>query len=176
MNKQKLSQLLDLIFLPVLLGILGLVLLIAPDAASALTGKIFGWFMILAGVCSAIDTLLRWPRSGITKIVITILAFLLGGYVLSNPLVLSMNMGRLAGIILVIQGINSLMSQRKISAIVTLTAAVILLFAPMTASRLVFRLLGLVLIVIGAVNLIARLRAAQLLEEPEDPNIIDADP
>ena len=51
---------------------------------------------------------------------------------------------------------------------------VALVLLPMTASRLVFSLAGLVVLVVGVVMLLDRLRNRRRLEASSDPNIIDA--
>ena len=53
-------------------------------------------------------------------------------------------------------------------------AGVVLILLPMTTSRLMFSLCGLVVLIIGIVMLLDRLRDRKRLNEPEDPNIIDA--
>ncbi len=50
----------------------------------------------------------------------------------------------------------------------------ILLLLPMTTSRLVFSLCGLVVLGLGIVMLLERLRLRRLLDEGDDPDIIDA--
>jgi DNA-binding protein len=45
---------------------------------------------------------------------------------------------------------------------------------PLSASRLVFTLAGLVLMVLGVMEIIIRARGRQYLDAGDDPNIIDA--
>ena len=164
--------------MPLLLALLGLALLLAPNAASALASKVLGWILIAWGVGSAIVTITGWPASGIRGIIVTILLIGIGIYLSRNPLALAANLGKLAGIFLVIQGGISLLDRRgaRVLPIVTLAVGIFLLLFPMTLSKLLFRILGLVLQVSGLGNLLARLRLTKALQEPDDPNIIDAAP
>ena len=50
----------------------------------------------------------------------------------------------------------------------------ILILLPMTTSRVVFSICGLVVLLIGIVMLVDRIRKRRLLEPKDDPNIIDA--
>ena len=50
----------------------------------------------------------------------------------------------------------------------------VLILMPMSASRLVFTLCGIAVLVIGVVMLLDRIRGRRLLDEGDAPNIIDA--
>lgn len=186
-DRKKWSNLINLLLLPAFLVVLGLILLFNPDAASALVSKVLGWCLVIAGAVSAIVTLTGWPAKGVSRIITTAVLLILGAYLLANPLALAANLGKLLGIVLMIQGIRGLWEAWNLAgaalpfkpnfwlALATLAVGIILLVFPMTTSRLVFRLCGIVLVVIGAVNLITRLRTYPRLDGPQDPNIIDAD-
>lgn len=187
-NKIKWSNLINLLLLPAVLVILGLVLIFNPDAASALVAQILGWCLIGGGVISAIVTLTGWPLNRISRLLTTILLLALGGYLLSHPLSLAASLGKLLGLVLIIQGGRGLWESYQLKnafrafrpnlwlALATLVIGVILVLFPMATSRLVFGLCGIVLVIVGAVNLVTRLRTYQALQEPDDPNIIDAAP
>ena len=59
-------------------------------------------------------------------------------------------------------------------AVVTAAIGAILILLPMTTSRVVFSICGLVVLLIGIVMLVDRIRKRRLLEPKDDPNIIDA--
>ena len=61
---------------------------------------------------------------------------------------------------------------KKYKKLLIVTSILILL--PMTASRLVFTLCGIAVLVIGGVMLLDRIRGRRWLHEGDDPNIIDA--
>ena len=48
------------------------------------------------------------------------------------------------------------------------------LFIPLSVSRFVFSLCGLVVLIAGVMMLLDNLRGHKQLNEPKDPNIIDA--
>ena len=58
---------------------------------------------------------------------------------------------------------------------VTLIAGIVLLLLPKTLINTILGFAGLVLIVIGAINLIDKLRHGNRITDGSDPNIIDAD-
>lgn len=185
-NRKKWSNLINLLLMPAVLAVLGLVLLCNPDAASILIAKVLGWCLVAAGAVSAIVTVAGWPLKRVSRIITTAVLLALGGWLLSNPLALAENLGKLAGLVLIIQGGRGLWEAWKLAgaarafksnfwlALATLAVGAFLFVFPMTTSRVVFRLCGVVLVVLGAVNLITRLRTYQRLEGPDDPNIIDA--
>ena len=57
MKKSDAATLGKLLLTPVLMIILGIALILRPDSASALVGKILGWVFILAGVAMAVESL-----------------------------------------------------------------------------------------------------------------------
>jgi len=50
----------------------------------------------------------------------------------------------------------------------------VLILLPMTASRLVFTLCGIAVLVIGGIMFFDRIRGRRWIHEGDDPNIIDA--
>lgn len=188
MNCKKWTNLINLLLLPAILVILGLVLLVDPDAASALAAKILGWCLIGAGIISGIVTLTGWPVKRVSRIITTALLLILGGSLLADPLALAASFGKLLGLVLIVQGARGLWEAQKLKnafhpfksnlylALATLAGGILLIAFPMTTSRLVFRLCGIVLVILGAVNLITRLRTYPALDKPDDSDIIDAAP
>ena len=181
MNKKQIKNLLELLLVPVLLMVLGLVLLVNPDSASVLIAKIIGWGLVIVGAGKALSNL---PAGGSARVGSWLWAagFLIFGiYILKNPLILAKSVGRILGILLIIDGVHDLYAAHKqtrklpISDILTAAIGAVLLFLPMTTSRLFFSICGLVLLCIGGALLFDRLRGYKKLEEPEDSNIIDAD-
>ena len=49
MKKQDIGLLVRLMLTPVLLAVLGVVLVLRPDSASALIAKVLGWLLVLLG-------------------------------------------------------------------------------------------------------------------------------
>lgn len=178
MKNSKWTDFISTFLMPGLLAFLGLSLLIDPNWAAALVSKVLGWALIACGVISAIVTITGWPVNRISRILITVLLLGVGIYLSRNPLALAANIGKLIGIFLVIQGGVGLLDNRGARAIsaITLAAGIFLLLFPLTLSSLVFRLCGAALLVLSVSNILARLRIVKSLKEPDDPNIIDAEP
>ena len=101
-----------------------------------------------------------------------------GVWLLKNPLLLAAGIGRLVGILLLIRGIQDLLSSNygrgKVLSLITALLGLVLILLPMTTSRVVFSLCGLVVLVVGITMLIDRLRLRRLMGGDDDPNIIDA--
>lgn len=176
MKNKNLFGLLQLCAMPILFMVLGLILLIRPDSASMLVSNVIAWILLCSGVGYGLYGILGGAYRRVVRLITAMACLLLGGLLLANPLFLARNIGRFLGVILAVEGFENLRSHSvsKVMAILTLVGAGILLFAPLTASRLVFSLCGLVLLVIGAAQLTERLRCRRLNGGSDDPNIIDA--
>lgn len=176
MKKQQISAFISRFATPVALIALGLVLLFCPDAASALIAKVVGWCLTLAGIVLAVAMILDsdWSLSRIATIVV--LAGL-GRWLMLNPLAWAAWGGRIVGVLLLLRGIRdfsqSNFPQAKVLSAATAVLGVVLLVLPMTASRLVFSLCGLVILAVGGGMLAERIWERRYLEG-DDPNIIDA--
>lgn len=177
MNKEKLFHLIGRLWAPVALMVLGLVLLFNPDSASALISRLLGWILIAFGIgfgIAAITGESGRVGKGITAVALAVA----GGWLTNNPLALAAWIGRFIGILLVIDGVQDIAQARKLGErfalplIVTVVGAVLILL-PMTTTRLVFSLCGAVVLLIGTVMLLNRLRGHKQLHDGSS-DIIDA--
>ena len=156
----------------------GALLLVFPDSAVALVTKIVAWVLVGIGVFKVMknlkDSATYWGDW-----VATVLYFLLGGYLLVNPLAISETIGRFLGILLIIHGMSDLRASRygsgRAIGILTAVAGMVLVVIPRTLFNTLLGLAGLVLLIVGIVNLVEKLRHNRCLEQGGDPNIIDAD-
>lgn len=177
MKKHDIQRLIYQLASPVGLILLGLVLTFSPDTASALIAKVLGWCIFLVGIGFGVAAVVT--RTGTAgKVIGAAVCIGLGGFLLKNPLVLAAGIGRLLGILVAIRGVREIvLSNRnghgRILAIVTTLVGVVLAVLPMTTSRLVFSVCGVVVLLIGVVMLVDRLKERRYLEDG-DPNIIDA--
>lgn len=175
MNKRGFFSLVNLLWAPVALIIAGLILMVNPDSASALVSKILGWILILCGAGFAIAALMgyrdRWISRGITAL----LCIAAGTWLLRNPLALAESIGRFAGFLLLIRGIRDIIGsgERPFAFITTIIGAVLILL-PMTTSRILLSICGVAVLAVGIILLAVRLWSRNRLDEPDDPNIIDA--
>lgn len=178
MKKREMLALIYQLASPVLLIALGMILIISPDAASALVARVLGWGILLVGVGIGVAAIIN--RNGaVGKGVAAVGCVTIGGFLLRNPLILAAGIGRLLGLLLILRGGRDFMLSNRSGhgrwlAIVTIVAGVVLAVLPMTTSRLVFSGCGVVVLLIGGAMLIERLRERRYLEDGGDPNIIDA--
>lgn len=177
MKKRDILSLLYQLATPVLLILLGLVLLVSPDSASAMIARILGWIMTLAGIGVGIFAIID-RRNAVRKGILSVGCVCIGGWLLANPLLLAAGIGRILGILLAVRGIRELFLSRhrghgQLLAIIMVVVGIVLAVLPLTTSRLVFSICGVVILLIGAAMLLDRLKDRRYLED-SDPNIIDA--
>lgn len=186
-NRDK-SALLRTVAASVCLIVAGFVLLLNPDLGSAAVAAIVGWVLTGLGAFGVLVCLLSWPVFGFLEIVLSILALGTGIYLLCEPLALASILGVCLGVYLAVQGAGALNEAWKLRkanvpclanfvlAVLMLILGAVLVFSPLTTSRLIMGLCGLALLLCGTVNLVVRARAAKhLREDPSRARIIDAD-
>lgn len=161
-----------------LLILCGAVLVLLPNSAVALVTKILAWFLVAAGIYNVVKNLTTGESSA-KDWIFTVLYLAVGGYMLANPLSISDLVGRILGTLLMIQGLNDLRKSTYDSAKflggLSFAAGLLLVMIPRTLVNTLLTLVGLVLIVIGVINCVGKLRRGGRLEAGGDPNIIDAE-
>lgn len=176
MKKQKLSAFLSRYATPAVLIVLGLVLILCPDTASALISKVAGWGLMMAGIIVAVAMVVdrNWSAS---QILTGIVLVGLGRWLMTHPLAWAAWGGRIVGLLLLLRGIRdfsqSAFTQGKVLSAVTALLGLVLILMPMTASRMVFSLCGVVILVVGGGMLAERVWEKKNWDD-DDPNIIDA--
>ena len=187
MKKENIKELVKLYAWPAALTILGFVLLFSPDTAAALIAKIIGWVCIGIGVVVAIAAITGASYDRVRLAVLAVLCLGVGIFITAFPLVLAETLGRFFGLFLILLGIGNIkkaIQKKSIDlpyrvslavAVLTLGAGVVLVRLPMTLSRIILNICGLVLVVIGIANIVGRYQEQKLLEAGEDRRIIDAD-
>ena len=163
---------------PVLLILLGLVLVVSPDSASALIAGLLGWLLAFLGICFGLAALTS-PCGRPGKVFAAIVLAVAGGTLAKNPLILAAWIGRFIGILLLVNALSDFFTTRSQGlrpgfSLITAVIGLVLIVLPMTASRLLFALCGAAVALVGFAMLITRLKGRRYLEEPDDPNIIDA--
>ena len=176
MDTRKIENYVRLFGMDVLMVLGGLILLFNPDGATALVTKLIGGFLVIAGAGSLIRAALRnapiaafdWLRHG--------MAIVMGVLLLANPHVLAKGIGLFFGLLLLIEGIRNLKNGGvRLLPVLTTAAGVLLVIFPRLLTQTLFWIGGIVLIVIGAVNILGKVNQMKRLEKYSDPNIIDAD-
>ena len=176
MKKQNLSAFLSRFATPIFLIVLGLVLIFCPDTASALISKVAGWGLLMAGIIVAVAMVV--DRNWSVTRILTILVFVgLGRWLMAHPLAWAAWGGRIIGLLLLLRGIRdftqSAFTQGKVLSALTALLGLVLLLMPMTASRMVFSLCGVVVLTVGGGMLAERIWEKKSGED-DNPNIIDA--
>lgn len=176
MNKKRFFDLVNTCAMPALLILAGGILLLNPDSAAIVIARLLGWILTVAGIAYGAYAVLGGSRGQAGRIITAVFCLLIGSVLLANPLILARNIGRVLGIILAVEGgqILTTGSGSKMMGALTLVGAVVLVLAPMAASRLVFSLCGLVLVCIGVAQLMDRKRRKKLGGKSDKPDIIDA--
>lgn len=154
---------------------MGFVLMLRPDSISALLGKLLGWSSVLIGGLMLM-VFLRERHHNPSKFLITLLFLCVGVGLLRNPLSLASALGRFVGAFLLLLGgydfFHNPFIQRRIQGAVMALAGLILIFLPLTTSRLIFGVIGLVLVAIGVAGIVSRLYHEKYLPPSRD-DIID---
>ena len=162
---------------PIAVILLGLLLVVSPDSASILVARILGWGLTVIGIGFGIAAIIDRERA-VKKGITAVLFACAGGWLTANPLLLAAWIGRIIGVLIAIRGLRDLMiSSRygysRILALITTAVGALLVVLPLTASRLVFSLCGVLVLVLGIGMLVDRLKHRKRLDRGED-DIIDA--
>ena len=178
MKKQDILSLVQLLLVPVLLILLGLILVVNPDTASVLVSKLLGYALMLGAAITGVTAIFSQAGKVGKGIAAAVLA-IVGIWLVANPLWLAAWISRFLGVLIVINVLPDLyyaVKQKRSFLFHALAALVgiILILLPMTASRLVFTLCGIAVLVIGGIMFFDRIRSRRWLTEGDDPNIIDA--
>lgn len=178
MKKQDILSLIQLLLVPVLLILLGLVLVVNPDTASVLISRTLGYVLIFGAVVAGLAAVIS-QRGKLGKGLIAVGLAAAGSWLAIHPLWLTAWISRLLGVLIVINVLPDLyfaVKQKRNVLFHVLAAAVgfVLILLPVTASRLVFALCGAAVLAIGGIMFFDRIRGRRWLHEGDDPNIIDA--
>lgn len=176
MKKHQISAFLSRFATPVALIALGLVLVFCPDTASSLISRVAGWGLMMAGIVVAVAMVVDSNWS-ISKILTVLVLAGLGRWLMDHPLAWAAWGGRIIGLLLLLRGIRdfaqSAFTQGKVLSVMTAVLGLVLILLPMTASRMVFTLCGVVILAVGGGMLAERIWEKKNGED-DDPNIIDA--
>lgn len=187
MKKFSPAQLMNMLAMPVLTVILGLILLLSPDSAAALVGKVLAWVTILAAVALGAGSIFGSASARSRNTVAAVVCGAVGVWMLMNPLLLAGIIGRVLGLYLLLRGLQDGRAHFRLSsgkpvftpglalAAVTAVIGLVLILVPLATSRVLFSVIGIVMICVGVAEGIDRIRGRNLLDEGSDPNIIDVE-
>lgn len=175
MKKKDVQSMVRLMLTPVLMVILGIVLVVRPDFASALVGKVLGWVLLVVGIGLLVESIA--VKELTTSRILFVVAAALGLWLVRNPLRLAAALGRVAGLLILVRAVQDIINAArwKCGMKYALLSAIIgglLILLPMTTSRAVWVIVGLLVIAVGVLMAIDRLKPGKLLGD--GGNIIDA--
>ena len=176
MKKKNMQSMVRLMLTPVLMVILGIVLVVRPDSASALVGKVLGWVLLVVGIGLLVESI-AVKELTTSRILFVVVAAALGLWLVRNPLRLAAALGRIAGLLILVRAVQDIVNATrwKCGMKYALLSAIIgglLIVLPMTTSRLVITLCGLVLVFLAVMMGLDRLRFFR--HSGGGPDIIDA--
>lgn len=178
MKKEKIVKLLKPAAVPLLATLIGLILLVYPDAATIIVSQLCGWILVIYSAAKAISMATKRTSSS-GGWIWAALGIVLGVVILSKPLLPVATISRFLGILLVVRSVGELQKatyrRAKILAIVTFAVGAVLVLVPMALTRTLLRLCGLVVSVVGIVNVLEKLQETKRLKSGDRPDIIDAD-
>lgn len=178
MKKQAILPLLRLLAPSLLTGLLGLVLLLSPDTATALFSRLLGWVFLLVAISDFLSA-----RAGSKQPILrTIVLALIGLWTLMNPLSIAKSLGRILGLTFFIWGSGHIRRNRQdkltpgiVAAGVIALVGIVLFLVPMTVTRLVLNIAGIVIIGISISDGYDRLRGRKRIDGGTNPDIIDVE-
>lgn len=174
MKKSSLLGLLQWAAAPAVTILCGLVLLFSPDSASALVSRILSIVCLLWGIGWGVMAVFG-SENRFSRILFALALIFVSRWLSRNPLGLAAWASRILGIGLIIGGAGGfLRSSNGRARLLSLGEAIlglVLILLPLFASRMIFRICGLVVVVIGAAMLISRRRLRRL--QGSKPKIID---
>ena len=183
MKKNNWGSFLSLAALPLLQLLLGAVLLLNPDGALAAIFRIIGWLLVAVALVLAISLAMDRVRSP-GRVIGAVICGIGGALLLRNPLILAASTGKILGLLLIIRALAGMVQGGKFSGtpgrhalgeLPELIIGAFLLLSPMTPTRLIFGIIGVVLIVGAVLKLLGMKQELVALTGPENPKIIDAD-
>lgn len=187
MKKYSPAQLLNMLAMPALTVILGLILLLSPDSAAALVGKVLAWVTILAAVALGAGSVFGSAVNRNKHTIAAVICGAVGLWMLMNPLFLTKIIGRVLGLYLLLRGFQDGRTHLQLGggkiaftpgmvfSGVTAMIGLVLILVPLATSRVLFSVIGIVMICVGLAEGIDRLKGPKLLDEGQDPNIIDVE-
>lgn len=187
MKKYTAAELLRLLALPGLTVFVGLVLLLSPNTASALVGRLLGWCAILSAAALGTGAFLGNPGNRTSRLLWAAVCLFAGIWLLRNPLSPVEFLGRVLGITLMIRGGKTtvdairyrdrelVLSRELILGAALAILGAVLTVLPMAGSRIFFKALGVILICLGLGQAVGSLRGRKQLDRGNDPDIIDVE-
>ena len=178
------SQLISLLAVPAVMVFLGLVLLLIPALAPALAGALIGIFCILAGLGLGAGVFFGTAVGRISRGLWALVLLLAGLRLLLDPLSIARFLGRVLGILLILQGARSVAEKSRGRGqfsrslglgIVTVVSGAVLVFLPLISTRIFFRIVAVLLVCLGVAKGADNLLGRKNEDRGSGPRIIDVE-
>ena len=174
MNTKKIETYVRKLGVHVLMAVAGLVLLVNPDGATAFLTKLMGWVLVGYGAGKLMIPVTNHRPVSSGDWIWNGMAIVAGVILLARPLILADLIGRVLGVMILVEGLRSFRDGVDGKDILAVIGGVILVMLPRTLTNTVLALVGAALLVMGILNIIRRIKHIQRLEQGETPKIIDA--
>ena len=162
---------------PVLTCVLGLCLIFRPGSLTTSIAWAVGFLIALVGAGKLIS-FLRDSRKDFLGLCVAIVLLVLGFSILNKPVSLEKQVGRVIGIVLLLQGIrgyvNPYAAHEKVSSILCCVMGSFLIVMPLAISRLAVVICGIVVLLIGIGMVVDLLLGTRGGDNSDGPDIIDA--
>lgn len=162
---------------PGLTCILGLVLIFRPSSLTTSIAWAVGFLIALVGAWK-LFSFLHDSRKDFLGLLIAVVLLVLGFSILNKPVNLEKQVGRVIGIVLLLQGIrgyvNPYATHEKLTAILSCAAGAFLILVPLALSRLAVVICGILVLLIGVGMVMDLLLGNRGSQDSGGPDIIDA--
>lgn len=167
----------------VLMIVFGILLAVKPDFASAALSAVLGWALIGVGVALLITGFVGGVKIGC--IASGALLLIAGSWFHRNPLMIASIIGVVLGVLVLSQGWQAAKDAQRtkrgggfwhmgaVLAVLELLIGIRLILSPLSISRFILSIVGILMVICGACNLVAHHRCVKYISE--DSSIIDAD-
>lgn len=167
----------------ILMIVLGALLALSPDSASALVSVLLGWGLIVVGVMLIVGGFISGGEWG--AILQGALFLICGSWLHRNPMMVASILGVVVGITAIRHGWRGAKNVQKskrsggfwipgaVLSALELLVGVRLILSPLSVSRLLLTIAGIAMVACGAWELISRNRERKVITR--DTRIIDAD-
>lgn len=147
----------------VLMILCGLILTVKPDTASALISALAGWVLIAVGAAALIAGFVGGFRAG--SVATGAVLLVAGSWLRRDPLMIASVVGFALGLLVLSQGWQAMKDAQRMKrgggfwvpgavlAVVELLVGIRLILSPLSVSRVMFAVAGIVMVLCGACNL-----------------------
>lgn len=169
----------NMVIMAVLTVVMGIALIVNPDAAAITICKLLGWIIFISGVVSVIFYL-RGARSiwETSALILAIIGIVLGVYIIRSPEVIVKFLGYLLAGILLVHGVNDVREAFTVRGyqdehwgitlvlgIISILLGALILWNPFSSAAVLMTIIGIALVYDGVTDLLIVLRVAKFAKK-----------